>query len=253
MRLRRLAFACILVFIVSSVSWGGKAEAQIYYAQSVLHEIGDWSNISSIVGAPDGQFAYTDNQEIVPPGYTSTGAAVWLDFGKVIHSGTIVIYHDDPGGLRTNLAVGSWASPFGMPYPTPLATDGGSREANIQGTGVVTCYFVDRDFRYVRLDHFTTDTALQEGIDAVAVVEGNPPASGVLLDPPPVSIGPPLHGIAQSNNGYWSNPNAALGPPDGVYAWSANPSWVMPRMVIDLGRVVYSGKIVIHHAKPQQY
>ena len=59
------------------------ANAQTLYAQSVLHEIGDWANMGELLGPPDGQYAYTTNSVEQPWAWASlsTGSAVWLDFG----------------------------------------------------------------------------------------------------------------------------------------------------------------------------
>lgn len=93
------------------------AERETLYAQSVLHEIGDWVDVNDLLGAPDGQYAYTANSDTTVWTIKSDGAAVWLDFGRTIHSGTIVVYHDDPHGHYTNLDVGLWHSY----YPAPGA------------------------------------------------------------------------------------------------------------------------------------
>ena len=225
---------------------------EVLYAQSVLHEIGDWANVGDLLGPPDGQYAYTANslEKSWAWASLSTGSAVWLDFGRVVHSGTIVVYHDDPGGHYTDLVVSPWYGFCpGVTRPVPLASDSGCIQGNIQGNGTVTCYTTPFDFRYVRLDHFTLDSSLQDGIDAVAVIEGVPSGVGIDLDPPPAIEGPAVYAAGQSNNSYWNNPGAVLGAPDGVYAWSSNPSHTMPYLVVDLGRVVYSGTIVIHHDK----
>ena len=224
-------------------------ETEIIWAQSVLHEIGDWNDVNDLLGPPDANYARTANRIKGPWSWASlsTGAAVWLDFGRTVHGGTIVVYHDDPGGHHTDLAVGS---SYGVPHPEPQASDNAYLHANIQGNGSVTCYVVAHDFRYVRLDHFTTDPNFQDGIDAVAVIEGDVPGRGVYLNPPPQVIGSPNNAVDQLNNGYWHNANAVIGVPDDGWAQSRNPSHTMPHMVVDLGRVVYSGTVLIHHDDP---
>ncbi|MBW2075924.1 MAG: hypothetical protein JRI58_14495 [Deltaproteobacteria bacterium] len=247
---KMLVLSSFLVGMAVAFLVARPSAAEINYAQSILHEIGNWTNVGGLLGAPDGNFANTANTDAATNGMVSAGAAVWLDFGRVIQGGTIVIYHDDPGGNRTSLFVGVHASCSGMPSSPPAATDAGSREFNIQGTGTATCYFVSRDFRYVRLDHFNGSTDFQDGIDAVAVIDGNPALRGVYLDPHPPLSPTPIYPAAQQNNGYWSNPANILEQPDALYAWSANNTQVMPRMVVDLGRVVTAGQITLYHDKP---
>jgi hypothetical protein len=223
------------------------------WAESVLCPVGGWDNLGALLGPPDDVYAWTDNADTTPwiGQDLSEGAAVWLDFGRVVHGGTIVVYHEDPGEHLTSLPVGLWWSTTSVPYPVPTCADGGASPlyGNAQGTGVVSIHITPRDFRYLRLDHFTNDVALQDGVDAVGIIEGDPLGGGISLDPPPAAVDPPLHAVSQVNNGYWSNPDAIVGEPDGVYAWSSNPGHTMPSIVVDLGEVVCSGEIVLHHAK----
>jgi hypothetical protein len=223
------------------------AFAETLHPEAVLHEIGGWTDVENLLGPPDGKYAYTANSSTTRWGKRSEGAAVWLDFGRIVRSGTVVIHHDDPGVHKTSMGIGVREAYYGEPAPT----DRGGRHANIQGTGVVTCYMAPIEFRYLRLDHFTMDPQFQDGIDAVAVIEGEPPVGGLYLDPAPAKKGAPLYAVSQWNSApdHWDNPESILGKPDGVCAWSCNPGIYSPRLIVDLGRVVYSGNIVIYHDK----
>ena len=53
-----------------------------------------------------------------------------------------------------------------------------------------------------------------------------------------------------SNNGYWENLQALTGAPDGVYAFSCNPSYDVPTAVLDFGENLTSSLIKVYHDDP---
>jgi len=146
----------VVVCFLWNLSYAEEREKphSLLYVQQIYYENGYWDNLQALIGPPDGEYAYSRN-----PSYTVPTAI--LDFGKVVFSGLISIYHYDPHAEETSLDI----------YISLNASGPYEYLGEVDGTGVNELEFDGRTFRYIKIVQSQTYPGQEDGIDAIGVAE----------------------------------------------------------------------------------
>ena len=150
-----LALSVVVCFLWN-LSYAEEREKphSLLYVQQIYYENGYWDNLEALIGPPDGEYAYSRN-----PSYTVPTAI--LDFGKVVFSELISIYHYDPHAEETSLDI----------YISLNASGPYEYLGEVDGTGVNELEFDGRTFRYIKIVQSQTYPGQEDGIDAIGVAE----------------------------------------------------------------------------------